>query len=314
MMHSFKAAVTQTINQYKSLPTNGEEILACRDAIWQKNLEHNISLIQDAHSQGVRVVCLGEFFTTPYFPLEKASHWLGFSESVEGGPTVQCLRAVSADLEMVIVAPIFEHDPFSGKRYSTAVILQDGKVLGRYRKRHIPNGLNEQGGFFEAYYIESSHKNPHPDCSPNGYKPVHPVYQTRYGRIGVLICYDRHFPREVMQMAEQEVDLVFCPSVTFGKDSERLWEKEFEVDAARFCHFIGASNRSGREAPWNIDFFGNSLFMGPNGRLNNLSQHPNLVVAEIDLASLRSMRPGGWDMSANWEPAARPTLLHSVGE
>jgi predicted amidohydrolase len=84
--------------------------------------------------------------------------------------------------------------------------------------------------------------------------------------------------------------------VTFGAKSERMWELEFEVDAARHGLVIGGSNRRGSEPPWNQPYFGRSHFVGPGGRLANLSAHAELVVSEVDLGALARPDPAGWNL------------------
>jgi N-carbamoylputrescine amidase len=127
--------------------------------------------------------------------------------------------------------------------------------------------------------------------SKNGYFPV---FETSVGRLGVALCYDRHFEGVIWSLAQEGAQLVFCPAVTFGEKSQRMWHLEFQVDAARHNVFLGGSNRKGVEPPWNQPYFGESHFAGPAGKLANLSRNPALVISEVDLGELARPDPSGW--------------------
>lgn len=97
-------------------------------------------------------------------------------------------------------------------------------------------------------------------------------------------------------LASAGAELVFCPAVTFGSKSERLWDMEFPVDAARHGVVIGGSNRKGVEPPWEQPYFGKTHFVGPNGPIPNVSRHPHLVLADLDLGELTANDPSGWNL------------------
>ena len=97
-------------------------------------------------------------------------------------------------------------------------------------------------------------------------------------------------------LASEGAELIFNPAVTFGAKSQRMWHLEFPVDAARHNVFIGGSNRKGSEPPWNQPYFGESYFCGPNGTLKNLSTHPELVIADVDLGELAKGDSSGWNL------------------
>ena len=104
-------------------------------------------------------------------------------------------------------------------------------------------------------------------------------------------------------LAREGAQLVFSPAVTFGEKSRRMWPLEFEVDAARHNLFIGGSNRRGTEAPWNVEFFGESLFTGPAGRLEPVANdHAELILCDLDLAQLEGDDPSGWKLGADARP------------
>lgn len=281
-----RAALTQTCNAYSGMPYRIEDLgdLQGRlEEIRRANVAHHLELMGAAQARGVQVICFGELFPAPYFALGTDPMWLGLAEAVEG-KTIDEIRQAARRCSMVVVAPIFEQD--GEHRFNTAVVIDErGEVLGKFRKAHIPYGGNEQGSFHENFYYERSNLD-----------PLFPVFSTSLGVLGVSICYDRHFSYVVPGLARAGAELIFCPAVTFGAKSQRLWHHEFPTDAARFNVFLGGSNRKGSERPWNQPYFGESYFVGPNGPCQNLSDHPNLIVADLDLTTLREADPSGWNL------------------
>jgi len=296
---SFRAALTQTLNAFEGMPGSVEELgaLAGRlDALREANLHHQVELIEAAAQQGARLVGLGELCTGPYFALGREPLWRGLAEPAADGPTTSTLRAVARRLGVVLVVPLYEAAPEG--RFNTAVVIDaDGELRGGYRKVHVPVGSNEAGAFDEAFYYQPSNGAPIPGLPPPEGNPYFPTFSTAVGRIGVAICYDRHFEGVMSALARGGAQLVLSPAVTFGAQSRRMWELEFAVDAARHRLFIGGSNRKGREAPWNQEFFGQSHFVGPEGRLPDLSTDPRLVIAEIELERLAEPSASGWDLA-----------------
>jgi beta-ureidopropionase len=275
------------------------------DDVRRANVEHNLRLIEAAGDAGAGIVCLGELFTAPYFALRKDPMWLAMAEDAAEGPTVAALRATAKARRIVLVAPIYELDARSGKRFNTAVIVDsDGRLLGKYRKTHIPCGSNEQGEFAETFYYGRSQGRQNPKSAKIlGKNPYFPVFKTSVGRVGVAICYDRHFEGVVAALAEGGAQMVFSPAVTFGAKSRRLWEQEFLVDACRHRLFIGGSNRDGAEKPWNQPYYGASYFAGPDGeKLENISSRAELVIADLDLDALKRPDPSGWNLSRDVRP------------
>jgi beta-ureidopropionase len=306
-LSTIRAAMTQTCNAYDAMPTTTDGIagLAGRlDDIRQANIEHHARLIAEAAGLGAQVIGLGELFAAPYFALRRDDLWLGLAEDAATGPTVTEMSEIAKANHIVIVAPIYELDSTTGERYNTAVVTDaDGTVLGKYRKTHIPVGTNEQGSFDEGFYYGPGQV-PQNEPSPKilGENPSFPVFETAVGRVGVAICYDRHFEGVTKSLAAAGAQIVFSPAVTFGEKSERMWAIEFEVDAARHGLFIGGSNRMGTEAPWGQPFFGGSYFVGPGGRCENLAENPELVVSDLDVGSLAGDDPSGWNLPRDRRP------------
>lgn len=297
-----RAAMTQTINQYGPMPqrvADLHELEGRLEEMRRYNVEHHIRLVEEAKREGVKVICFGELFECPYFGFTKTELWHALAEPIDG-PTVTELKAAARANDMVIVAPIYELDPSSGRRFNTAVFIDaDGSVLGHFSKAHIPHGENESNAFLERFYYEGSIGRPNPSPKNVSSHPYFPVFETAVGRIGCAICYDRHFEGVMSTLADGGAELVFSPAATFGKKSQRLWYMEFAVDAARHNLFIGGSNRFGSEVPWRQPFFGGTHFVGPNGRLPNEGNNPELVISDVPFHQLTAPDPAGWKLQAH---------------
>lgn len=294
-----RAALTETINAFSGMPDSVARLPRLKgrmEEIRSANVAHHIDLMHEAKAQGAQVICFGELFTAPYFALGKDPMWFDLAEDAQTGKTVTELRAEARRLGMIVVAPIYEAAP-GGLRFNAAVVIDErGEILGKYRKTHIPNGKNEQAEFTESfYYGRSDGKNGRGQAIVSS-NDFFPVFQTSVGRIGVAICYDRHFEGVMWSLAKEGAELVFSPAVTFGAKSQRMWALEFQVDAARHGLFIGGSNRKGMEPPWNQPYFGESHFAGPDGIVPNISRHPKLVIADVDLGSLSAPDAAGWNL------------------
>lgn len=247
------------------------------DKIKQSMIDKHVALLEKAAAQGVQAVCLQELFYGPYFCAEQDTKWYALTEPVPDGPTTRLMRQLAARLKMVIVVPVYEED-LPGVYYNTAAVIDaDGAYLGKYRKTHIPHVAP---GFWEKFYFRPGNL---------GY----PVFQTRVGRVGVYICYDRHFPEGARCLGLNGAELVFNPSATVAGLSEYLWKLEQPAHAAANQYFVGAINRPGREAPWNIgEFYGTSYFCDPRGRI--LAQasrdQDELLIADLDFDQIREVR------------------------
>ena len=299
MSRIVRLALTETRNAWPHMPARVDELhlLAPRlDEIRRANVDAHVALLAKAAAQGVRAIGFGELFAAPYFALARDPMWRALAEDAATGPTVTTLREAARAHAMIVVAPIYELAP-NGKRYNTAVVIDErGDVLGKYRKTHIPEGRNEQGEFCEPFYYgrsEGGFARGGANVSDN---PYFPVFQTSIGRIGVAICYDRHFDGVMPSLARNGAELVFSPAITFGAKSARMWRHEFATDAARNRIVIGGSNKRGAEPPWNQPYFGESHFVGPDGELANLSVDPELIIADVDLGALSGPDPSGWDL------------------
>jgi len=265
------------------------------EKIKQANIEKNLKFIEQAANQGVQMLCMQEVFTTPYFCAEQETRWYESVERIPDGPTVKLMQEVAAKHNMVIVVPIYEEE-MVGVYYNTAAVIDaDGKYLGKYRKNHIPHVAP---GFWEKFYFKPGNL---------GY----PAFDTAYARIGVYICYDRHFPEGARALGLAGSEIVFNPSATVAGLSEYLWELEQPAHAVANGYFVGAINRVGHEQPWDIgEFYGKSYFCSPRGKIIAQASRDSdeLVVADLDLDQIREVR-NIWQFYRDRRPESYSALV-----
>jgi N-carbamoylputrescine amidase len=188
---------------------------------------------------------------------------------------------------MVIIVPVYEKDQ-AGVLYNTAAVIDaDGTYLGKYRKNHIP----QTGGFWEKYFFKPGNL---------GY----PVFQTKYAKVGVYICYDRHFPDGARCLGLNGAEIVYNPSATTVGQSQYLWKLEQPAHAVANGYFMGCINRVGEEKPWNLGrFYGTSYFVNPLGEIFACASEDKdeLLVAEFDLDLIEQIR-GKWQFYRDRRP------------
>ena len=247
------------------------------ETIRKANIEKHMKFIDRAGEAGVQILCMQEIFTGPYFCAEQTPRWYDATEYIPDGPTTRLMQETAKKYQMVIIVPLYEVES-AGVYYNTAAVIDaDGTYLGKYRKSHIPQVAP---GFWEKYYFKPGNL---------GY----PVFQTRYAKVGVYICYDRHFPEGARVLGLNGAEIVFNPSATVAGLSEYLWKLEQPAHAVANGYFIGAINRVGTEAPWNIgEFYGQSYFCDPRGQMLAVGSRDKdeLIVADLDLDVIRQVR------------------------
>jgi N-carbamoylputrescine amidase len=265
------------------------------EKIKQANIEKNLRFIDEAATLGVQIVCMQEVFTTPYFCAEQEPRWYDAVEKIPDGPTVKLMQEVARKHGMVVIVPIYEEE-ITGVYYNTAAVIDaDGKYLGKYRKNHIPH---TKPGFWEKYYFKPGNL---------GY----PTFETAFARIGVYICYDRHFPEGARALGLNGAEIVFNPSATVAGLSEYLWELEQPAHAVANGYFVGAINRVGHEQPWDIgEFYGKSYFCNPRGKIIAQASRDSdeLVVADLDLDEIREVR-NVWQFFRDRRPETYDALV-----
>ena len=235
-----------------------------------------VNHIQTAASAGTQVVCLQELFYGPYFCQVQDADYYSYTEAIPDGPTTKLLQDVARQHGIVIVAPMYEEE-HPGIYYNTAAVIDaDGSYLGKYRKTHIP----QVKGFWEKFYFRPGNL---------GY----PVFDTAVGKVGVYICYDRHFPEGARALGLHGAELVFIPSATSRGLSEYLWRVEQVSHALANGYFVGTINRVGIEPLGDDDFYGTSYFVDPEGKFVGEpgdAHKPELIVRDLDLDLVQVVR------------------------
>jgi N-carbamoylputrescine amidase len=230
----------------------------------------------DAAAQGAVLMGFQEVFNSPYFcQVQEAEHY-SWAEPVPDGPTIKRMQSVAKETGMVLVVPVYEVEQ-AGFYYNTAAIIDaDGSFLGKYRKHHIP----QVKGFWEKFYFRPGNL---------GW----PVFETAAGRVGVYICYDRHFPEGWRALGLAGAQIVYNPSATSRGLSAYLWQLEQPAAAVANEYFIAAINRVGVEEYGDNDFYGTSYFVDPRGQLvgDPASAHDEeLLVRDLDLDTIDEVR------------------------
>ncbi|WP_106399069.1 nitrilase-related carbon-nitrogen hydrolase [Actinocorallia populi] len=230
---------------------------------------------RQAAEEGAKAVCFQELFYGPYFCQVQDPRYHEYAEPVPG-PTTERFQALAAELGLVMVLPMYEQEQ-PGMLYNTAAVVDaDGSYLGKYRKTHIP----QVKGFYEKFYFRPGNL---------GY----PVFDTAVGRVGVYICYDRHFPEGWRALGLNGAQLVFNPSATSRGLSSYLWKLEQPAAAVANEYFVGTVNRVGVEELGDDDFYGTSYFADPRGAFVGEpgdANEPELVVRDLDLGLLAEVR------------------------
>jgi N-carbamoylputrescine amidase len=256
-------------------------------------LDKHLPMIEDAAKKGVQILGLQEIFNGPYFCPSQDKRWYEAAETIPG-PTTEVMQAIARKHNMVIVVPLYEQE-MRGVFYNTAAVIDaDGKYLGKYRKQHIP----QVAGFWEKYFFRPGN---------GGY----PVFQTQYAKVGVYICYDRHFPEGARCLGLNGAEIVFNPSATVAGLSQYLWKIEQPAHAVANGYYVAASNRVGTEGPWNIGkFYGTSYFVNPRGQIiaEASEDKDELVVADLDLSLIDEVRQT-WQFFRDRRPDAYEELV-----
>jgi N-carbamoylputrescine amidase len=236
------------------------------------NLDHGSELVRRAADRGATIIALPELFTTGYFPGadQVDDAYFDWAEPIPG-PTTEALEELARALTVTVIAPIFEVDPQHQLYFNSAAVIAPKGLLGQYRKRHIPSTTKA----FEKHYFSAGNL---------GY----PVFSTDGIRIGVSICYDRHFPETYRHLALGGAELVFSVNNTGSPRSKRMWAPEIQVASSSNGIFMVQVNAAGEAS----NYFGLSFACSPFGEL--LGQLPEaqegVLIAELDLEEIRQAR------------------------
>jgi N-carbamoylputrescine amidase len=237
----------------------------------EKNLERARWLIGLAAESGAQMICLQELFTTCWFPADINPENFRLAEEIPG-PTTAVMQELARQKEVALILPFFEKDP-RGIYFNTAVVVDaDGAILGKYRKIHVPQlPLWEERAYFQPGDL--------------GF----PVFATRYGKIGVQICWDNFFPEGSRILALKGAQVIFSPTAA-ALESHPKWERVICANAAASGVYILRVNRVGKEAKQN--FYGKSFCATPEG---DLLDQPSgaiegVVLVTIDLSEIERTR------------------------
>lgn len=263
----------------------------------QKNIDKAKKYVAEAAEAGAQIVCLQELFNTKYFCYEENPEYWDFAEPIPG-PAIDEMSKLAAEHKIVLVAPIYEK-AMEGELYNTAVVLgTEGQILGKYRKTSIPLVKTKSLIGNEKYYFKPGNL---------GF----PVWQTPFGvNIGVMICYDRHFPEHARLLALNGADLVFVPTATGGM-SRYLWEIELQAHAIDNIYYVGGVNRVGFDegGSENQSYYGSSFFSSPKGEImaQASDDKDEIIYAEIDTSIIGELR-NEWGFFRDRRPDAYAAL------
>ena len=247
----------------------------------RNNVEKAIERIREAARNGAQIVALQELFRSRYFPQAEETRHFNLAEPIPG-PTTEGLSEVARAEELVIVASLFEKRT-EGVYHNTAVVIDaDGALLGKYRKMHIP----DDPGYCEKYYFTPGDL---------GFKS----FSTRYGKIGVLVCWDQWFPEAARLTALSGAEIIFYPTAIGWLDKEpakvreaqrSAWELIQRSHAVANGVFVACVNRVGKEGK--IQFWGSSFVADPFGQLlvKASAEKEAVLVVDCDLAEIRRTR------------------------
>ncbi len=243
----------------------------------ESTIEKHLRYVAQAAEQGAQIMCFQELFYGPYFCQVQDSKHYGWAEPIPDGSTTRLMQETAEKYGMVLVVPMYEEEA-PGIYYNTAAVIDaDGTYLGKYRKTHIPH----VGGFWEKFYFRPGNL---------GY----PVFDTAVGKIGVYICYDRHFPEGARMLGLHGAEIVFIPSATSRGLSQHLWRIEQTSHAIANGYFVGTINRVGIEGEFGPnDYYGQSYFCTPRGEfvgeVGNAYEE-ELLVRDLDMDLIREVR------------------------
>jgi predicted amidohydrolase len=237
------------------------------------NVERAKELICKAADQDARICVLPELVLDEFFGQWKDPKYFSYAEPLDG-PTVKIFQKLAAETGTYIALPHYERGIMSNCYNSVILISNQGETVGVYRKNHIPFTRT-----YEKYYFTPG----------NGF----PVFDTIYGKVGILICYDRRYPESCRELVKKGAELILIPIASMrinGFSELPMWEQELRTRALENQSFVIACNKSGREA--NFEFIGHSMIISPTGEiLAQAGEEENVIVlAEIDTDLVKRTR------------------------
>lgn len=272
---------------------------ACTDDR-EKNLATAERVIRAAAKQGANIILIQELFETPYFCKEHNPDYFSLALPIEENPAVRKFQSLARELNVVLPASVFERE--GNAFYNTvAMVDADGSMLGTYRKAHIP----ESPGYHEKFYFSPG---------DTGFK----VWKTRFGTLGVAICWDQWFPESARAMALLGAEILFYPTAIGaepqdpGIDSRDHWQRAMQGHSASNIMPLVASNRIGTEKGerWTVTYYGSSFITDQTGALLQQADRSNeaILTATLDLEAIRNYR-NAWGVFRDRRPELYGPLL-----
>ncbi|MGH7264469.1 MAG: nitrilase-related carbon-nitrogen hydrolase [Candidatus Rokuibacteriota bacterium] len=259
----------------------------------KQNLDRAEAMIRDGAARGAQILLLPEVFHEAFFVVALDMKHFDLAEPVPG-PITDRMQALAKELGVVLVVPLYERVDRSVYYNSAVVIDADGRLLGTYRKNHIPLSTI----FYEKLYFKPGNL---------GY----PVFQTRFGKVGLLICHDRHYPEGARAVALNGAEILLVPSATpDASNSVPVWEKELAAHAIFNEYFVAGLNRVGREDKYN--YYGRSVIFDPAGEL--LAQAgggEEVLLADCDLDKI-TQRRRSWQFYRDRRPDTYGSLTQLI--
>ncbi|MFN8665996.1 MAG: carbon-nitrogen hydrolase [Gemmatimonadaceae bacterium] len=258
----------------------------------EDNVARAIAGVRSAQARGAQIICLQELFNAPYFCKSLDINWFDLAEPIPG-PTTDRMQALARELAVVLIVPIYERQAAGLYRNSAAIIDADGTLLGVYRKMHIPHDplFEEKYYFTPGDAADTAPRDPAHSRDAHGFR----VWKTRYGTVGVLICWDQWYPEGARITSLLGADVLFYPTAigwhpgekaTFGEAQVNAWRTIQRSHAIANGVFVAAVNRVGFEAHPGTDgleFFGQSVIYDPFGRpLAEAGTDASVLVATCD--------------------------------
>jgi len=273
-----------------------------------KNIASAERLVRQAHRQGAQIILIQELFATPYFCIDQSPQHYALAQEIEGSPLVAHFAALARELEVVLPLSLFEKS--NNAYYNSLVMIDaDGTQLGTYRKTHIPNGPAYQE---KQFFVPGD----------SGFK----VWATRYGKVGVGICWDQWFPETARALALQGAELIFFPTAIGSEpaypdiDSQPHWTRVQQGHAAANLIPVIASNRIGTEQSQSIaglemTFYGSSFIADQTGELVRLAgkTEEEVLTYTFDLDAIASQR-AAWGLFRDRRPEMYAMLATSDGK
>ncbi len=265
----------------------------------QSNMQKAEEGIREAAGKGAQIICLQELFQTPYFCQVEDPQNFQLAEAIPG-LTTQALSKIAGELQVVLIVPVFEKRS-SGIYHNTAVVIDaDGSMAGRYRKMHIP----DDPGFHEKFYFTPGDM---------GFQAI----PTRFGKIGILICWDQWFPEAARLTALAGARILFYPTAigyqafdaAVAQKQAEAWQTIQKAHSIANGVFTAAVNRVGQENE--INFWGGSFISDPFGEVlaEASAQAPEVLVADCDLGLIEETRQG-WPFLRDRRVDAYQDLTH----